>query len=82
MKVFEFAGVIFNADNVCTIQKVTVKSEKFDTEEKEYEKVPAFQVVTVAGGINFTFKTEKERDEKFNQLLIGGNYGKYYRGYD
>ncbi len=69
MKVFEFAGVIFNADNICTIQKVTVKGEKFDTEEKKYEKIPAFQIVTVTGGMNFTFKTEKERDEKFNQLL-------------
>lgn len=63
MKVFEFAGVIFNADNVCTVQKVTVKGEK------EYEKIPAFQVVTIAGGMNFTFSSEKERDEKFSELL-------------
>lgn len=40
MKVFEFAGIIFNADNICTIQKVI-------------------------------FKGEKERDEKYNRLLIG-----------
>ena len=69
MKVFEFAGVIFNADNICTVQKVTVRSN-----EKENEKIPAFQVVTIAGGMNFTFKTEKERDEKFSELLkvMGG----------
>lgn len=64
MKVFEFAGVIFNADNVCTVQKVTVTGG-----EKEDEKIPAFQVVTIAGGMNFTFNSEKERDEKFSQLL-------------
>ena len=71
MKVFEFAGVIFNADNICSVQKVTLKSEKFDTEEKEYEKIPAFQIVTIAGGMNFTFNDEKERDEKFAELLKG-----------
>ena len=64
MKVFEFAGVIFNADNICTIQKVTLKGEK-------EEKIPGFQIVTIAGGMNFTFKTDKERDEKFTQLLEG-----------
>ena len=37
MKVFEFAGVIFNADNICTIQKVTV----MDKEDKE-KKIPGF----------------------------------------
>ena len=64
MKVFEFAGVIFNANNICTIQKVSLKGEK--------EKViPGLQIVTVAGGVNFSFVTEKERDEKYNQLLIG-----------
>lgn len=64
MKVFEFAGVIFNADNVCTVQKVTVRDEK-----DEEKKIPAFQVVTIAGGMNFTFSSEKERDEKFSKLL-------------
>lgn len=64
MKVFEFAGVIFNADNVCTVQKVTVRDEK-----DEENKIPAFQVVTIAGGMNFTFGSEKERDEKFSELL-------------
>lgn len=69
MKVFEFAGVIFNADNVCTVQKITVRDN-----EKEDEKIPAFQVVTIAGGMNFTFSSEKERDEKFSELLkvMGG----------
>lgn len=77
MKVFEFAGVIFNADNICTIQKVTLKKETERSEEKNpkktpaFEMVPAFQIVTVVGGMNFTFKTEKERDEKFNELLKG-----------
>lgn len=77
MKVFEFAGVIFNADNICTIQKVTLKKETERSEEKDskktpaFEMVPGFQIVTVAGGMNFTFKTEKERDEKFNELLKG-----------
>lgn len=64
MKVFEFAGVIFNADNICTIQRVSLKGEK--------EKVVSgLQIVTVSGGVNFSFVTEKERDEKYNQLLIG-----------
>lgn len=75
MKVFEFAGVIFNADNVCTIQKVTLKKETEKSENPKktpaFEMVPGFQIVTVAGGMNFTFKTEKERDEKFNELLKG-----------
>lgn len=73
MKVFEFAGVIFNADNVCTIQKVTLKGEEKDKESGEAipKSIPAFQVVTVAGGMNFTFKSEKERDEKFKELLKG-----------
>lgn len=73
MKVFEFVGVIFNADNICTIQKVTLKGEEKDKESGEAipTSIPAFQIVTVAGGMNFTFKTEKERDEKFNELLEG-----------
>lgn len=71
MKVFEFAGVIFNADNICTIQKVTLKGDATDKETGEVERIPGFQIVTVAGGMNFTFKTEKERDEKFNELLNG-----------
>ena len=73
MKVFEFAGIIFNADNVCTIQKVTLKGEEKDKESGEVipTSIPAFQIVTVAGGMNFTFKTEKERDEKFNELFKG-----------
>lgn len=70
MKVFEFAGVIFNADNICTVQKVTLKGETTNENEKP-SKIPAFQIVTVAGGMNFTFKTEKERDEKFAELLKG-----------
>ena len=77
MKVFEFAGVIFNADNVCTIQKVNLKKETERSEEKNpketpaFEMVPAFQIVTVSGGMNFTFKTEEERDKKFTELLEG-----------
>lgn len=66
MKVFEFAGVIFNADNVCTVQKVTLKDS-----ENEGNKIPGFQIVTVAGGMNFTFANEDERDNKFNELLEG-----------
>ena len=75
MKVFEFAGVIFNADNICTIQKVTLKKETEKSENPKktpaFEMVPGFQIVTIAGGMNFTFKTENERDEKFTQLLEG-----------
>lgn len=73
MKVFEFAGVIFNADNICAIQKVTLKGDEVDKEsgEKIPKSIPGFQIVTIAGGMNFTFKTEKERDEKFNELLKG-----------
>lgn len=65
MKLFEFAGIIFNADNVCTIQKVNVSNEEND------EKSPGLQVTTLAGGFNFTFKTSEERDEKFNALFEG-----------
>lgn len=73
MKVFEFAGVIFNVDNICTIQKVTLKGDEVDKEsgEKIPKSIPGFQIVTIAGGMNFTFKTEKERDEKFSELLEG-----------
>ena len=73
MKVFEFAGVIFNADNICTVQKVTLKGGETDKENGEIipTSISAFQIVTVAGGMNFTFKTEKERDEKFNELFKG-----------
>lgn len=66
MKVFEFAGIIFNADNVCTIQKVNLK--KSETEETV---VPGIQIVTIAGGVNFTFETETERDKKFTDFLNG-----------
>lgn len=38
MKVFEFAGVIFNADNICTIQKVNLKGEERDEKFKELLK--------------------------------------------
>lgn len=71
MKVFEFAGVIFNADNICTIQKVTLKGDATDKETGELERIPGFQIVTVAGGMNFTFTSEKERDSKFEELLKG-----------
>lgn len=64
MKVFEFAGVIFNVDNICTIQKITLHNEENEN------GIPGFQIVTVAGGMNFTFKTEKERDEKFDELFF------------
>lgn len=64
MKVFSFAGIIFNADNVCTIQKINMKkSEKDDT------VVPGLQIVTVAGGVNFSFENEEERDKKFDEFL-------------
>ena len=65
MKVFEFAGVIFNTDNVCTIQKVNLKKENSD------ETVPGLQVVTIAGGMNFTFEDEEKRDARFNDFLKG-----------
>lgn len=73
MKVFEFAGIIFNVDNICTIQRVTSKGEEVDEKsgEKIPKSIPGFQIVTIADGINFTFKTEKERDERFNELLNG-----------
>lgn len=66
MKVFEFAGIIFNAENVCTIQKVNIRKS-----EKDETIVPGIQVVTIAGGVNFTFENEKERDGKFTELLHG-----------
>lgn len=65
MKVFEFAGVIFNADNVCTIQKVNLKKEKGD------EVVPGIQIVTIAGGMNFSFENEEKRDAKFDDFVKG-----------
>ena len=70
MKVFEFAGVIFNADNVCTIQKITMRKEP--TKEGEVpEAIPGLQIVTIGGGVNFSFTSEKERDEKFVELSEG-----------
>lgn len=73
MKVFEFAGVIFNADNICTVQKVTLKNEETNeaSGEKVSKSIPGFQIVTNVGGMNFTFMSEKERDEKFKELLKG-----------
>lgn len=65
IKTFNFAGVIFNAHQIVTIQKVTLEN---GTKEGEPEKLPGLQIVTTAGGVNFSFATEKERDEKFNQL--------------
>lgn len=66
MKVFKFAGIIFNAENVCTIQKVNIRKS-----EQDETIVPGIQVVTIAGGVNFTFENEKERDGKFTELLHG-----------
>lgn len=66
MKVFEFAGIIFNADNVCTIQKVNLK--KSETDETV---VPGIQIVTTAGGMNFTFEDEEKRNAKFDEFLKG-----------
>lgn len=73
MKVFEFAGVIFNADNVCTIQKVTLKGEEKDerTGDPIFTQVPGIQIVTIGGGVNFSFASEKERDEKFKEFSEG-----------
>ena len=73
MKVFEFAGIIFNADNVCTIQKVNLEGEETDKEsgEKIPASVPGIQIVTIAGGVNFTFKTKEERDKKFTEFFKG-----------
>lgn len=73
MKVFEFAGVIFNADNVCSVQKVTINNSGLSgkVDKSKPKLVPGFQVVTIAGGMNFTFNDEKERDEKFAELLKG-----------
>lgn len=67
MKVFEFAGVIFNVDNICTIQKVNLVKENGD----KSDTVPGLQIVTIAGGMNFSFATEKERDEKFETIISG-----------
>lgn len=63
MKIFEFAGIVFNVDNICTIQKVNMKKEKGD------EVVAGLQVVTIAGGVNFSFDSEKERDVKYKEIL-------------
>lgn len=76
MKVFELAGVIFNAENICSVQKINLKQERelVKGEEKKtpvFDTIPALQIVTVSGGINFTFKTEKERDEQFDKLFKG-----------
>lgn len=77
MKIFDFAGVAFNADNICTIQKVNLKKETEGSKDKNPKKTPAFeivpglQIVTIAGGMNFSFATEKERDEKFEMIISG-----------
>lgn len=67
MKVFEVAGIIFNADNVCTIQKVNIKKAKEDGEEF----APGIQITTVAGGVNFTYDSVEERDKNFATFLEG-----------
>lgn len=67
IKTFEMAGVIFNANQIVTIQKVTLTNDE-DKEKPEVKK-PAISITTVLGGINFSFETEKERDEKFTQLF-------------
>ena len=63
MKVFEVAGVVFNADNVCSIQKTKLHGER--------EENPVIQVVTNAGGINLVYDTEEERDKNFSKLISG-----------
>lgn len=62
MKIFTFAGIVFNVNNICTIQKVNLKSEKGN------ETAAGLQIVTVAGGMNFSFKSEAERDAKFEDI--------------
>ncbi len=64
MKIFNFAGVAFNPSNICAIQKVNMKKETGD------ESVPGLQIVTVAGSMNFSFETEKERDAAFEKIEI------------
>ena len=77
MKIFSFGGIVFNADNICTIQKVNLKKETERSEGKNPKKTPAFeivpglQIVTIAGGMNLSFTTEKERDEKFETIISG-----------
>lgn len=63
MKIFEFAGVIFNANNICTIQKVNL------TTDEDAEKVAGIQIVTQAGGFNFNFESKDERDKKFVEIF-------------
>lgn len=62
MKIFEFAGIVFNADTICTVQKVSL------TEEKSDNTVAWLQIVTLAGGVNFSFNSVEERDAKFADI--------------
>lgn len=64
MKVFSIAGVIFNANNVNSIQKVNL------TKEGDNKTVPGIQIVTNAGGVNFTYETLEERDKNFDTLMF------------
>lgn len=70
MKIFNFGGVVFNADNVCTIQKINLKGEEKDKDSGEsiLKTLPGVQIVTVAGGVNFSFEDEKDRNTKFETL--------------
>lgn len=70
MKIFSFGGIVFNADNICTIQKINLKDEEKD--EDDNESIPKFspgiQIVTVTGGINFSFENEDDRNTKFETI--------------
>ena len=70
MKIFSFGGVVFNADNVCTIQKINLKGEEKDKDSGEsIPKIsPGVQIVTIAGGVNFSFENEDDRNTKFETL--------------
>lgn len=71
MRVFEWNGVIFNADNVSCISKCNEEGVKWNSEIDGFgfELVPAISISTFSDKMNFTFKSEKERDEKYNLLF-------------
>lgn len=69
MKLLTIMGTVFNAGNICSIRKTFVNTEKYDAETEEYETVPAIEVATNAGVINFLMTIETI-DKTFGDIIM------------
>ena len=68
MKLLNIMGVVFNADNICSITKATVESEEYDTESGKYITNPAIEVVTNSDKKYFIVSEEKI-NETFGNII-------------